>query len=188
MLSAPFTAQYLITFSKNWGKFLALGIALVILGAIAISAATMTTVISIIFLGLLLVIAGVVILVLDIFTFWWSKWSGFLIALLFGILYLVVGSMLIGSPITASISITLFLGIFYLVVGVFRTIYYLFAHIPGWRWGITSGIIAAILGILILSSWPSSGLYIIGLFIGIDLLFTGWAYIMAALAARSLAK
>jgi len=44
------------------------------------------------------------------------------------------------------------------------------------------------LGILIMESWPESSLYIIGLFVGIDLFFCGWAYIMVAFAARRFLK
>jgi uncharacterized membrane protein HdeD (DUF308 family) len=53
----------------------------------------------------------------------------------------------------------------------------------GWR--LASSIITLLLGVLILLEWPASGLFIIGLFIGIDLIFTGWVYIVSALSARS---
>ncbi len=174
-------------FGANWGRFLVWGIALVILGIIAISATTMTTLVSVLFLGFILLIGGIVI-VIDAFSFWWHIWSGFFLLLLLGILYFIVGMMMVSSPILASISLTLFLGVFYLVIGVFRIIHSLSMRIPSWGWGVFSGIIAFILGILILTSWPQSGLYIIGLFVGIDLLFIGWTYIMAAIAARSLMK
>jgi uncharacterized membrane protein HdeD (DUF308 family) len=43
-----------------------------------------------------------------------------------------------------------------------------------------------VLGLLILSAWPASGLWVIGLFIGIDLIFYGLAWIALALGLRSL--
>ncbi len=177
--------MYLKAYSKNWGWFLIWGIVLFILGIIAIGATTFTTLFSVIFLGTLLLLSGIVIII-DAFSFWWHKWSGFFLHLLIGILYGATGVMLIQSPAIASISITLLLGIFYLAVGIFRIIYSLSLRTPRWGWGFFNGLISLLLGILILASWPASGLFIIGLFVGIDLLFCGISYIMTALAAKSL--
>jgi uncharacterized membrane protein HdeD (DUF308 family) len=187
MFSSQFTDKHQTAFNQSSNRFLLWGIALVILGIIAVGAATMTTLISVIFLGFLLMFAGIMI-VIDAFTFWRNVGLSFFLPLLLGVLYFAVGIMLIKSPILASISLTLFLGVFYLIIGLFRIISSFFIRIPTWGWGLFSGVISLILGILILTSWPQSGLYIIGLFIGIDLLFVGWTYIMASLAARSLTK
>lgn len=161
------------------------GILLVVLGCVAISATTMTTILSVLFLGAVIFISGLVITV-DAFTFWRRSGSGFIWHLLMGILTLVVGFMLIKSPLLGSISLTLFLGVFYLVLGCFRVGFSLVVQPPRWGWNLFSGLVSVLLGVLILASWPVSGLFIIGLFIGIDLLFSGWAYIMASLAARSI--
>lgn len=180
-------SRYVGAFSKNWGWFLLWGIALLILGIIAIGATTLTTLFSVIFLGFLLLFGGTVI-VIDTFTFWWRKWGGFFLHLMIGLLYCAAGVILIKSPALASISITFFLGIFYVAVGIARMIYTLSLRTPKWGWAFFNGLISLLLGILILASWPQSGLFIIGLFVGIDLLFSGWSYIMAALGARSLIK
>jgi len=74
------------------------------------------------------------------------------------------------------------------IVGFFRMAYVLSTRVPNWGWGFFSGLLALLLGVLILSSWPQSGLFVIGLFVGIDLFFVGLAYIMTSLAARSLGK
>lgn len=185
MFASRFNDQFPAALGKKWTWLLAWGVALVVLGGIAISAATMTTVISIVLLGALLLISGLAIIMVA-FTFCWHKWRGFFLDLFLGILYLIAGIMLVKNPILASVSLTLFLGIFYLVIGVFRTIYSLSISIPNWGLNFFNGIISLVLGILILSSWPESSLYIIGLFVGIDLLFTGFTYMMASFAARAL--
>ena len=113
------TNPHLATFSKNWAWFFLWGLALVILGCAAISAATFTTMLSVIFIGLLILISGVVI-TLDSFTFWWRKWSGFFLHLLMGLLYIVTGALLINTPLLGSIPLTLFLGIFYMLIGIYR--------------------------------------------------------------------
>jgi uncharacterized membrane protein HdeD (DUF308 family) len=171
-------------FGKNWFWFFLWGIALLILGIFAIGAATFTTLLSIVLLGFIILIGGIVI-ILDSFTFWRGR-NGFLLHLLMGVLYIVVGCMLINSPLAGSISLTLLLGIFYLVLGLFRLYYSFSLRSPRWGWNFFNGLISALLGVFILMSWPESSLYIIGLFVGIDLLFCGWAYIMAALSAKAI--
>jgi uncharacterized membrane protein HdeD (DUF308 family) len=187
MDSLSFAKQYQSAFIQHWLKFFIWGIALVLLGVVAISATTMTTIISIVFLGSLLLVSGVV-LIIDAFTFWWNKWQGFFLVSFSGLLYLLLGILLVTNPLLASLSLTFCLGIFYLIIGISRVIYSVFAGVPSWGWGLLSGLVSLLLGILILANWPQSGLFIIGLFVGIDLLFVGWSYIMTSLAARSLAK
>lgn len=180
----PIDTNYLTAYSKNWGWFLTWGIAMVILGMLAIGASAFTTLVSMIFLGFLIFLGGVVIII-DTFTFWWHKWSGFFLHLIIGLFYCVIGFMLMQNPAIASISITLLLGILYVGVGIFRGAYALSLKTPQWGWGLFNAIISLLLGILILASWPASSLFIIGLFVGIDLIFCGISYVMAALASRS---
>jgi uncharacterized membrane protein HdeD (DUF308 family) len=181
-----FDKAHLPELTKNWRQFLFLGITLVVLGVIAISAASSATVISVILLGSLLFFAGLVVM-FDTLTFWRNKkTNGFLLHLLLSILYLCVGVMLMFNPVQSSLSITFLLGLFYIIVGVFRIGLASSIKIAGWSWAWMNGVITLIIGILILISWPASGLFIIGLFIGIDLLFYGLTYITLALAARDL--
>lgn len=187
MMSFQFSPEYRASFAQHWLKFFMFGLVLVVLGIIAVSATTMTTLLSVIFLGSLLLMGGI-ILILDALSFWWNKWSGFFLILISGLIYLGLGIIMIANPVLASASLTLFLGIFYLVIGFFRIVTIAFTRMPNWGWGMLSGLLSFVLGILILSNWPQSGLFIIGLFVGIDLFFSGLAYIMTSLAARSFAK
>jgi uncharacterized membrane protein HdeD (DUF308 family) len=166
------------------GWFLGWGIALVILGTIAISAATFTTLFSIIFVGTLITICGVIILI-DTFAFWWRKWPGFLMHLVMSLLYLYIGIMLINNPIIGSATLTLLLGVFLILIGVSRIIYSLSVRVLRWQWSFINGFISLLLGILIVTNLASASLFIIGLFIGIDLIFCGIAYIMIALGAKA---
>ncbi len=172
-------------FGKNWGFFLAWGVALVILGLLAIAFATFTTLVSIIFIGFLLLFSGILVII-DSFQFWRGRGASFFIQFLMGLLYAIVGILFIENPKLGSMSLTLFLGILFIILGVFRIFYSLSFGLPRSGWVLFSGIITLILGILILAEWPVSGLFIIGLFVGIDLLFLGINYIMAALVARKI--
>lgn len=169
--------------NKCWGWFLGYGIILVLLGMLAIGASTLTTLVSILVLGTFLIIGGIIIF-FDSFRYWKSRWAAFFLHLIMGILYFIIGCMLIKNPIAGALSLTVLLGMFFLIVGIFKIIASLAARLPYWGWRLTSGIVAMLLGLLILMRWPHSGLIVIGLFIGIDLLFTGWTYIMLSLASK----
>ncbi|HVY52951.1 MAG TPA: DUF308 domain-containing protein [Gammaproteobacteria bacterium] len=174
-----------LIFGRNWGLFFAWGVGLAVLGILAISMTTLTTIFSVIFLGMLLFIAGTILLI-DTFTFWWQhKGIGFLTHLLMSVLYMGIGFFLIKEPVSSSISFTLALGIFYLIIGSFRIFYSWNLRSPQWGWYFANALLSLLLGILILSSWPESGLYVIGLFIGIDLFFCGLAYMVAAIGSRT---
>lgn len=179
-----FDNQFLPAFSKHWGWFLFFGVVLLILGLVAISAATFTTMVSIVLLGVIILISGF-IMAFNSFSFWWGKGGGFILHFLFALLYLAVGFMLIKHPIQSSISLTLLLGIFYLILGIFRLAAAPAVHAPRWGWEWFNGIITLLIGIMIMTSWPLSGMFIIGLFVGIDLVFAGWTYIMLSIAAKN---
>lgn len=170
--------------SNRWGWLFAWGIALVVLGALAIAYSTVTTVVSVIFLGFLLSISGFVI-VFDSFKSSWGQWNEFFMHLGIGVLYLIAGIILIKGPVAGSITLTLILAVFYIVVGLLRTISCFTREVTHRGWRLFSSILTLLLGILILLELPMAGLFIIGLFIGIDLIFTGWIYIMTALTIKS---
>lgn len=185
MMSSFRIEQYKSSYAKNWGWFLLLGIVLVILGIAAVSAAVLTTLISVIFLGSLLLVGGIFVII-DTFKFWWQKWEGFFIHLLMGILYIVAGIVLLQNPVLGSISLTFLLGVFYTLIGLFRIFQSVTFRLIGWGWLLFSGLVSLLLGILILSNWPQASFYIIGLFVGIDLIVAGWVYITISMTSKAI--
>jgi uncharacterized membrane protein HdeD (DUF308 family) len=167
-------------FQKNRGWFLALGILLIIGGSLAIIYDVAATLLSVLFFGWLLIVVGAIEAVQS---FWQPRWGGFFLHLIIGILAVVVGFHLVSSPIEGALVLTLVMAIYFMVIGLVRIITAIAMRFPSWGWVLLSGVITFILGILIKSQWPSTGLWVIGLFIGIDLIFSGWAYVMLALAA-----
>lgn len=166
---------------NTWGWFLFLGIALIFLGMMAIGAATAATVVSVEFLGTVLLISG---LGQTVYAFWMRQWSGFFISILAGILYSVIGLFLIIHPLQGAISLTLLLSAFYIVGGLFRITASVMSRFEHWGWALFSGIVKFVLGMLILLGWPATGLWVLGLFIGIDLIFFGWFWVLIALTVR----
>jgi len=170
-------------YRRNWGWFLALGLISIILGLIALVDSVAATIVSMIFFGWVLLFAGIVEAV---YTFrHWHSGHVFLHSLN-AVLSIVVGLMLLGYPLAGALVMTLLLAAYFTVAGIFRIIAVLSLRPPQWGWAVMSGIITLILGILVWAQWPVSGLWIIGLFIGIHLIFAGWTEVMLAFAARTL--
>lgn len=163
------------------GLVLAVGILLALLGTAAITAGVAATVASVLVFAWLLVFAGVAQL---FHAFSHRPWQGFLLDLLVGVLYVVTGVLLLQSPLQGAETLTLLMAAFFLVGGLFRVGAGLGAGLPHRGWVVLSGIINVILGGLILAQWPASGLWVIGLFVGIDLVFGGWSLVMLGLSLR----
>jgi uncharacterized membrane protein HdeD (DUF308 family) len=169
--------------SRNWGWLLAVGILMIIMGVFAIGAPVVATVAVQIMLGWILVIGGIAE---GIHAFMAQGWRGFLLELLSAILYLVVGIVLLVNPIEGALALTIVLAAFLVVEGIFKIVMAMRVRDHGgWGWLLASGIVSLTLGVLIWAQWPVSGLWVIGLLVGVQLLFTGWALIMLALAARA---
>jgi len=169
---------------KHTTWFLMMGIALVVLGLIAIGYTVEMTLISVLFLGWLLIIAGVLEVVHG---FSRRPWSGFFINLLGGLLYAVAGMVMVANPALAAVTLTLVIAVMLIVAGLFRLFIAFSAPLHHRGWLILNGAISLVLGVMIWRAWPVSGLWIIGMFIGIDMIVDGWTEIMLALSVRPLA-
>ncbi|MGE3241069.1 MAG: HdeD family acid-resistance protein [Pirellulales bacterium] len=181
MSPSPSLVQEIEAMRHQWRWFLALGIAMVVLGTIAIGNAVLATLAATILFGFLLLAGGISQIVS---AFWAGKWSGTLLHMLIGVLYVIVGFMVIDCPVTSAVQLTLIIAIFLLFSGIFRIIYALSERFTGWGWVLLNGAVSTLLGFLIYKQWPYSGPWVIGLFVGIDLIFNGWAWVMLSLGLR----
>jgi uncharacterized membrane protein HdeD (DUF308 family) len=166
----------------HWWVFLIFGIVSVIVGLLALSCAFSATMASVFVFGVLLVIAGMAEVFHAVMV---RKLSGFALHLLAAALYLLVGLFMLEDPVQAALVLTLLLGAFFFVGGLLRIIFSLVARSPAWPWVVLNGVVDLILGVLILNRWPESSLWVIGLFIGIDLIINGWSWVALALEART---
>lgn len=164
-----------------WGWFLALGILEIILGTVAIGATPAATVVTVVFFGWLLLIGGVSSVV---HAFWRRHWRGFFLEVLTGVLYIVAGFFMVAEPLAAAAPLTLLIAMFLLIGGIFRIVVALSRHIDHWPWVLLNGVITLALGIMIWRQWPGSALWVIGLFIGIEMIFYGWSLVMLSLIAK----
>jgi uncharacterized membrane protein HdeD (DUF308 family) len=166
-----------------WGWLLALGFALVVLGVIALYTAFWVTLITVEFFAWLLVASGVLHVV---HAFRTRPWGGFFMQLLIGLLQAAVGILVVMRPLTGALSLTLVMAVFFIVEGVFRIGAAAALRLHSWGWQVLSGLLTLLLGLFVALGWPESGLWVIGMFVGIDLIFAGNALVMLALAARRL--
>jgi uncharacterized membrane protein HdeD (DUF308 family) len=171
---------------KHWRALLIEGVLLVILGLAAIIIPSVASIAVTVLLGGLFLIGGLVELVLLIWTqrtpgFWWSLLSAVLAA--------GIGIILFARPVQGTLMLTLVLSAYFAAEGVV-TIMYALLHRrePATRWGwlIASGILDLVVGGLIIAALPESALWAIGLLVGIDLVFGGFALIRMALAGRKI--
>lgn len=168
---------------RNWGWLMAFGIVLAALGIAAVIRSFAATVASMMFFGWLLLFAGAIEFI-DAFMV--GHWSGFFLHLLASILFVVTGFLFLIKPMVSAEVATLMMSMFFLIGGIYEFIASAWIHLSGWGWQAFDGAIAAIMGILLLVQWPLSGLWAIGLFVGIDLILIGWTWVALALNLRKL--
>jgi uncharacterized membrane protein HdeD (DUF308 family) len=164
------------------GWIVALGVVYVIAGLIALGSVVFATVVTVFIVGVMMLIAGVAEV---INAFQIKTWGKFFLWLLLGALYIVAGFVTFENPLLAAAVLTLLLGFSLLASGIMRIVlaFSMKEEMP-WIWVAASGVITLLLGLVILAHWPVSGLYILGLFLGIDLIIVGVGWIGIGLGLK----
>jgi uncharacterized membrane protein HdeD (DUF308 family) len=166
---------------RNWKWVLLLGSLLMLLGLIAVSSSFLTTFFSILFLGLLLILSGIAQIVQS---FGSNKWTNFFLSLGMGVLYIVVGFLCVTRPGESAINLTLLIAAFCLIAGLFKMLVAALLRFEYWKWIFFNGSVTFLLGILILLNWPLSGLSMIGLFVGAEMILSGWSWLLLSFKMR----
>lgn len=166
----------------KWGWFVALGVLLLIFGGIAFGNLFIATVASVYVVGWLMLMAGIIEI---IHAFGVKSWSRFFYWLLSGLLYAVAGFFAFDNPLLASTVLTLLLAVALVASGALRA-WVGYSHRPesGWGWVVAAGLISVLAGLTIAMGWPVNSLWVLGLFLAIDLIFQGWSFIALGLALK----
>lgn len=168
---------------QHRGWFLAIGVLILLLGIAAIIFPFTASLAVTAGLGIVLAISGVVQLA---HAFGVRRLRGFFFFLISALLSLMAGILLLIFPVSGMLSLTLVVGSFLLIGGILK-IFLALRIRPGvsWSWLLFAGGLALVLGTLILLQWPAISSWVLGLMVGVDLLFSGWWLLMLGAANRN---
>lgn len=177
---------HLDTLKRRWAWFVVLGIVMIILGGAALVHSVVATLTTMVVVGCLMMAGGLVEAVGLISSV--RNRDGVVLSLLTGILYVVCGWMLATNPGAGALAFTLIVAMFLFFGGIYRILISLLERHPGWAWVLVHGLLNVLMGVFIWRQWPISGLWVVGLFVGLDMIFHGSGFLLLGLVARKLSR
>ena len=171
---------------SKWGWIVGFGVVSLIAGVIALASTVMATASAVLIVGFMMLMAGDAEIVA---AFNAKDWGHRLLWLLLGALYVFAGFVCLQNPFAAATILTLMLG-FALIIGGLLRIFLATRMKQGtpWGWVVFSGIVSFLLGLMIVAQWPASSFFVLGIFLGIDLIFIGSSWITIGLALKRHAR
>ena len=169
---------------SHWVLFLIQGLIMIAFGLIAVGEPMVATLAVTLFAGWLFLIGGIVGLV---GTFSGRRMPGFWWGLITALLAIAVGVYLIWRPLAGVLSLTLAVAAFFATQGILQIVAAV-GHrgvLSSWGWLLVNGIVNLILAGIILSGWPGTAEWTLGLLFGINLFMWGLSLVMTAIACRS---
>ena len=171
--------------AANWGKILLLGGLYVLLGVVALSYVGLTTLFSITLLGVMLAVAGVGEILFGIQT---RKEGSLGFHVVFGLCAIIAGAIMFLAPVTNALIITLAAAIYLVARGVVKMIGSAVMRYPFWAWTFWDGLLSLCLGGLIISMWPASSFWAIGIFVGVELVTHGVEFLSLGFMGRRIVE
>ncbi len=169
---------------EHWRLFTLQGVLLVILGMIAVALPQLAAVATSAFVGWLLFLSGLFRAVSLVRS---TRAPGYWSSLLLAILTAILGFLLASYPLEGAVTLTMLLTGYFIIHGIATWIFAFSIKGETGRWILLliSGLIDFLLAGLVIAEWPSTALWVLGLYVGVNMLLTGFAFIFAALGARS---
>lgn len=174
--------EFVDQLADKWVWLLVLGLALGLLGAIAVTNVFTTTLASVLIFGWLMIVGGILHLITALRV---RSWNPGLYHVVLAILYAFAGLVTLTRPVESAASLTMVISLFLMASGVARVIHALWMRNIGRGWIVANGIISFALGLMILGQWPSSGLWVIGFYVGISMIIDGIALASLAVVLHS---
>lgn len=157
------------------GTLRTLGIVFIVLGSIAIIVPELATIFATTFIGAMVLMSGL--------TYLWlafhmrGAWN-IVADLLLGALSVFAGAYLLIWPLEGAAILTIVMAAWFIATGLLKAWHaFEMRGVHGWIWGVVSGLVSILLGVIIFSGLPGSATWALGLLLGIDLLFFGWALV-----------
>jgi uncharacterized membrane protein HdeD (DUF308 family) len=157
----------------NW-----LGIILIALGVAAVLTPAVAGSAVVIVIGFILLIAGIMTVARGV-----KAEAGVekAMGLILGIITALAGITVIGHPLFGLAFLTLLLVGYFVAEGVWKIVVsFRYKPASGWKWLLASGVLSLLLGLLIWSQWPVSGMWAVGVLVGVNLFGTGLALVTLA--------
>lgn len=171
-------------FKKQLQRFgphsLAVGILLIILGSVGIVLPGLMSIATLGFVTGMLMLGG---------TLWayhtYKNNPGSLIDWLKPLLLILCGALLLLFPLPGVASLALLLTVYLLLDG-YGSFSLAYARYPakGWGWMAFNGVADLALAVIFMSGWPAASLLLVGIFVGVSLVFDGWALIIIGWTIR----
>jgi len=155
-----------------------LGIVLIALGVLAVLTPAVAGSALVIVIGFILLIAGIVPIVRELKA---EASTEKTMGLIIGVITAVAGIAVISHPLFGLAFLTVLLIGYFVAEGVWKIVVsFRYKPASGWKWLLVSGVLSLVLGLLIWKQWPVSGLWAVGVLVGVNLLGTGLALVTLA--------
>ena len=180
----PSLAEGIKVLRGKWGWIVALGVVFLIAGFIALGSAVAATASAVMIIGIMMIMGGAAEIVA---AFSVKGWGKFAVWMLLGLLYVGAGIIALMNPFAAATILTLMLGAALVAGGVLRIFLAFSMKSAGkpWGWVVVSGLVTLLLGAMIIAQWPASSFFVLGIFLGIDLIFIGAGWVTMGLALKN---
>ncbi|WP_442754371.1 HdeD family acid-resistance protein [Methylocystis sp. JAN1] len=170
----------------KWGWIVAMGVLFIIGGVVALFNVLAATLVAIVYIAAAMVVAGAWEIVT---AFQIRPWGRAALWGVVGAITVAAGVAAARFPFLAAVSLTALVGALLVAGGVLKLVLaYQLRDLSRWELIAVAGGLSFVLGVLILAEWPASGLYVLGLFLGVDLLFEGVSWVGMGLAAKPAAR
>jgi uncharacterized membrane protein HdeD (DUF308 family) len=166
----------------RWGWMLVLGIVQIIVGSIAIAVPVVASFAAVAIFGAVLIVSSIFQLIHAFKVRSWprSAWSG-----LGGALYAIAGILVAITPVGGALALAVMIAILLIADGALRAgVAMAVRPLAGWGWLVAGGIGSIVVGVILLIGWPVTALWITGLLLGMNLVFSGTMHIALALTSR----
>jgi uncharacterized membrane protein HdeD (DUF308 family) len=171
------------TLRSRWRWIIALGVASAGLGVTALILVVSATIASVYTIAIFMILVGGAEIAMGLSAQTWGRFFFWIIA---GLAYIVVASFALAQPLVAAGFFTFLLGAGMIATGVVRM--FLGAYLDASLRGpvLFAGFLTLLVGLLIVAGWPENRFWVLGVLLGLDLLFWGTAWIALGFRLRRL--
>jgi uncharacterized membrane protein HdeD (DUF308 family) len=167
----------------HWKSYVLEGVIFVVLGAVAAILPNIATIAIDAMIGWVLMVAGIYAITARLSN---RNAHDFWQGLVLGALTAILGGIIAYYPASGIVTLTMLLIAYFIAHGLGMISMAISARpqTGNWLWFLLGALIDFALAALVLTNWPSTASWLLGLYVGLNLMFTGLGIVFAALGAR----